>query len=105
MYFENKNSEKNDNRVVLLNIRDYKQFLNDYGDDLSFSGIWEMDTFDCGNFHLLFLFNRKSKIVFYDILFTKKASIVLMVLMKMIKQIVISKFSCILTDRGKKKIL
>ncbi|WP_419334990.1 IS30 family transposase [Spiroplasma endosymbiont of Sarcophaga variegata] len=106
LYFKNKkrktkNGEKNDNRGVLLNIRDYKQFLNDYGDDLSFSGIWEMDTLDCGNFHLLVLVNRKSKIVFYDILFTKKASIVLMVLMKMVRQIGINKFSCILTDRGK----
>ncbi|KAF0850917.1 IS30 family transposase [Spiroplasma poulsonii] len=85
----------------MLNIRDYKQFLNDYGDDFSFSGIWEMDTLDCGNFHLLVLVNRKSKIVFYYILFTKKASIVLMVLMKMIRQIGSNKFSCILTDRGK----
>ncbi len=60
-----------------------------------------MDTLDCGNFHLLVLVNRKSKILFYDILFSKKASIVLTILMKMIKQIGISKFSCILTDRGK----
>lgn len=106
LYFKNKkrktkNGEKNDNRGKLLNIRDYKQFLNDYGDDLSFSGIWEMDTLDCGNFHLLVLVNRKSKILFYDILFSKKASIVLIILMKMINQIGISKFSCILTDRGK----
>ncbi len=93
--------KKNDNRGKLLNIRDYKKFLNDYRDDLSFSGIWEMDTLDCGNFHLLVLVNRKSKILFYDILFSKKASIVLTILMKMIKQIGISKFSCILTDRGK----
>ncbi|ALA97452.1 transposase of IS30 family protein [Spiroplasma kunkelii CR2-3x] len=60
-----------------------------------------MDTIDCGNFHLLFLVNRKSKILFYDIFFSKKASVVLTILMKMINQIGISKFSCIFTDRGK----
>ncbi len=106
LYFKNKkrktkNGEQNDNRGKLLNIRDYKQFLNDYGNNLIFSGIWEMDTLDCGNFYLLVLVNRKSKILFYHILFSKKASIVLTILMKMIKQIGISKFSCILTDRGK----
>ncbi len=106
MYFKNKkrktkNDDNNDNRGKLINVKNYKQFLNDYGDDLSFSGIWEMDTINCGNFYLLVLVNRKSKIVFYDILFNKKASIVLMVLMKMIRQIGINKFSCVLTDRGK----
>ncbi len=35
-----------------------------------------MDTLDCGNFYLLVLVNRKSKILFYYILFSKKASIV-----------------------------
>ncbi len=89
------------NRGKLINVKNYKQFLNDYGDDLSFSGIWEMDTINCGNFYLLVLVNRKSKIVFYDILFNKKASTVLIVLMKMIRQISINKFSCVLTDRGK----
>ncbi len=59
-----KKGEQNDNRGKLLNIRDYKKFLNDYGNDLSFSGIWEMDTLDCGNFYLLVLVNRKSKILF-----------------------------------------
>ncbi|UZQ29201.1 MAG: hypothetical protein OHM56_08255 [Spiroplasma phoeniceum] len=50
---------------------------------------------------MLVLVNRKSNILFYHILFSKKASIVSIILMKMIKQIGISKFSCILTDRGK----
>ncbi len=46
LYFKNKkrktkNDDNNDNRGKLINVKNYKQFLNDYGDDLSFS---------CGNF-------------------------------------------------------